>query len=92
MPKSIEQDTKMLHFTMGDKMKTLNEKIRDLREDHDLTQQNIADYLSIGRTMYRRYEVGETEIPLRHFVKLCKLYKVSADELLELKTKPSEPR
>ena len=61
-----------------------NEIIRGLREDKDLTQQNVADILDIGRTMYRRYELGETEIPIRHLKKLCILYGVSADYVLNL--------
>ena len=61
-----------------------NEIIRGLREDRDLTQQNVADVLKIGRTMYRRYETGETEIPIRHLKTLCLLYGVSSDYLLGL--------
>ena len=60
------------------------EILRGLREDKDLTQQNLADLLKIGRTMYRRYELGETEIPLRHLKTLCIFYGVSADYLLGL--------
>lgn len=62
----------------------LTEIIRGLREDKDLTQQNIADLLQIGRTMYRRYETGETEIPIRHLKTLCLFYGVSSDYLLGL--------
>lgn len=58
--------------------------LRDLREDAKYTQQYVADYLEIGRTMYRRYETGETEIPIRHLKKLCLLYGVSADSLIGL--------
>lgn len=61
-----------------------NEIIRGLREDRDLTQQNLADLLKIGRTMYRRYETAETEIPIRHLKTLCIFYGVSADYLLGL--------
>ena len=61
-----------------------NEILRGLREDKDLTQQNIADLLKIGRTMYRRYELGETEIPIRHLKTLCIFYGVSSDYLLGL--------
>ena len=61
-----------------------HEIIRGLREDRDLTQQNIADLLKIGRTMYRRYETGETEIPTRHIKTLCLFYGVSSDYLLSL--------
>lgn len=60
------------------------EILRGLREDKDLTQQNIADLLKIGRTMYRRYELGETEIPIRHLKTLCLFYGVSADYVLGL--------
>lgn len=60
------------------------EILRGLREDKDLTQQNIADLLQIGRTMYRRYEMGETEIPVRHLKALCLFYGVSSDYLLGL--------
>lgn len=65
-------------------MKKTHELIRDLREDNTLTQQELADYLEIGRTMYRRYETGETEIPIRHLKKLCILYKVSSDYFIGL--------
>lgn len=61
-----------------------NEIFRGLREDKDLTQQNIADLLHIGRTMYRRYELGETEIPIRHLKTLCLFYGVSSDYVLGL--------
>ena len=61
-----------------------HEILRGLREDRDLTQQNLADMLKIGRTMYRRYETGECEIPIRHLKSLCLFYEVSADYLLGL--------
>lgn len=62
----------------------IHEILKGLREDKDLTQQNLADLLKIGRTMYRRYETGETEIPVRHLKTLCMFYGVSADYLLGL--------
>lgn len=58
--------------------------IRDLREDADLTQQQVADYLGTSQTMYARYERGANELPIRHLKKLCKLYEVSADYILGL--------
>lgn len=61
-----------------------NEILRGLREDRDLTQQNLADILQIGRTMYRRYETGECEIPIRHLKSLCLFYGVSSDFILRL--------
>jgi len=60
------------------------EILRGLREDKDLTQQNIADLLKIGRTMYRRYETGETDIPIRHLKTLCIFYGVSSDYVIGL--------
>lgn len=57
-------------------------RLRDLREDNDLTQQQVAEYLGTSQTMYARYERRASELPLRHFVKLCTLYNVSADKLL----------
>ena len=56
--------------------------IRDLREDHDLTQQQVADILGTSQTMYARYERGANELPLRHLKKLCELYGVSSDYIL----------
>ncbi|MBR5119743.1 MAG: helix-turn-helix transcriptional regulator, partial [Clostridia bacterium] len=58
-------------------MQAYVKKIRDLREDHDKTQQEIADYLGTSQTMYARYERGANEIPLRHITTLCKFYNVS---------------
>ena len=62
-------------------------RIRDLREDHDKTQQNIADVLGISQTMYARYERGVNEMPIRHLMALCKYYRVSADYILGLSDK-----
>lgn len=59
-------------------------RIRDLREDHDLTQQNVADILGTSQTMYARYERGANELPLRHLLTLCELYQVSSDYILGL--------
>ena len=60
------------------------EILRILREKREMTQQDVADLLQIGRTMYRRYETGETEIPVRHLKTLCLFYGVSADYILGL--------
>ncbi len=60
-------------------------RIRDLREDHDKTQQEIADVLGTSQTMYARYERGANELPIRHLIALCKYYGVSADYILGLK-------
>ena len=59
-------------------------RIRDLREDNDKTQQQVADFLGTSQTMYARYERGANELPLHHLIKLCKYYDVSADYILGL--------
>ena len=61
--------------------------IKDLREDHDKTQQQIAEVLGTSQTMYARYERGANELPIHHLLTLCKYYKVSADYILGLSDK-----
>lgn len=61
--------------------------IRDLREDFDMTQQDVADVLGTSQTMYARYERGANELPIRHLLKLCDLYNVSADYILGIDAK-----
>jgi len=62
--------------------------LRDLREDHDKTQQEIADILGTSQTMYARYERGANELPLHHLITLCRYYRVSADYILGLAEDP----
>jgi transcriptional regulator with XRE-family HTH domain len=59
-------------------------RIRDLREDSDRTQQEIADILGTSQTMYARYERGANELPIHHLITLCRYYRVSADYMLGL--------
>ena len=61
---------------------TYQRRLRDLREDHDKTQQQIADILGTSQTMYARYERGANELPLRHLLTLADYYGVSVDYLL----------
>ena len=61
--------------------------MRDLREDADKTQQQVADYLGTSQTMYARYERGANELPIHHLIKLCKYYNVSAGYFLGLDKK-----
>lgn len=67
-------------------------RLRDLREDSDKTQQNIADYLNMQRSVYRRYESGERETPAWVVVKLADYYKVSTDYLLGRTDDPTPPK
>ena len=71
----------------GDVMTTYIKRIRDLREDADLTQTEVAEYLGTSQTMYARYERGANEIPVRHIIKLCEFYNVSADYILGIDSK-----
>ena len=66
-------------------------RIRDLREDSDQTQQQVADYLNMQRSVYRRYESGEREIPVWAVIKLAKFYNSSTDYILGL-TNRREPK
>lgn len=61
--------------------------LRDLREENDKTQQQIADILGTSQTMYARYERGANELPIHHLLTLCRYYKVSADYILGLSKK-----
>lgn len=70
----------------GDKNMSYIEKLRALREDNDLTQSQVAEYLNTSQTMYARYERCANELPIRHLISLCRLYNVSADYLLDTKT------
>ena len=56
--------------------------MRDLREDRDLTQQQVADVLRTSQTMYARYERGANELPIHHLLVLCDFYDVSTDYFL----------
>lgn len=68
---------------------TYIQRLRNLREDNDKTQQEIADYLGTSQTMYARYERGANELPIRHLIALCKYYNVSSDYILGLN--PEKP-
>ncbi len=65
-------------------MQTYQIRLRQLREDHDKTQTEIAEYLGINQTVYSRYETGRNDMKPFHIVSLCKYYKVSADYILGL--------
>lgn len=65
-------------------MKTYMELLRELREDRDLTQAQIAQVLGTTQQVYSRYEKGINELPVRHLLTLCRFYRVSADYLLSL--------
>ena len=71
-------------------MKEYWQILRDLREDNDLKQSDIAVVLGTTQQVYSRYEKGINELPIRHLKKLCCFYHVSADYVLGLIPKNNE--
>lgn len=67
-------------------------RIRDLREDHNLTQSQIASYLHIDQRTYSNYETGTRGIPVEVFIKLSAFYQTSVDYLLGLTENPKRYR
>lgn len=67
------------------------QRLRDLRDDADKTQKEIADYLNMHRSVYRRYESGERELPVWALVKLADYYHTSTDYLLGRTNDPTPP-
>lgn len=60
------------------------QRIRDLREDNDLTQQQIAKLLNVSQSTYSRYENGELDIPMQTVIKLAHHYNTSVDYLVNM--------
>lgn len=65
-------------------------RIKDLREDNDLTQREIAEYLHIRQNTYSQYENGHRQLPLEYLIALARFYKTSVDYILGL-TDVKEP-
>lgn len=57
-------------------------RIRDIREDHDMTQKQVSEYLHCDQSLYSKYERGQREIPLSLIIKLSELYDTSIDYLV----------
>ena len=64
------------------------DRIRELREDHDLRQVDVAKVLGMSQTGYSKYETGENDIPTTIQIKLAGFYKVSVDYLLNVTDDP----
>ena len=71
-------------------MNSYPEILRDLREDRDYTQAQIAQVLGTTQQVYSRYENGINEMPVRHLRRLCEFYQVSADFVLGLPSFPKQ--
>ncbi len=67
-------------------------RVRDMREDRDITQKKISEYLQIHQTTYSDYELGNLNIPIDVLIKLAKLYETSIDYLVELTDDPKPYR
>ena len=63
------------------------ERIRELRQDNDYTQTQIAEKLGVAQTTYSQYELDKRPMPIEYLVALCKLYNVSADYMVGLTDK-----
>ncbi len=63
-------------------------RIKDLREDHDMSQQQVADYLNMKQPQYSRYERGLRDIPTDVLIKLARLYNTTTDYLLGITNEP----
>ena len=64
-------------------------RIRELREDRDLTQAQMARVLKCSQQVYSNYELGQRDIPTDILIKLCRFHQVSADYILELSDHPT---
>lgn len=62
-------------------------RIRELREDNDLSQMQVASFLGVAQTTYSQYELGKRPLPIDYLIVLCKLYNKSADYILGLSEK-----
>lgn len=64
------------------------QRIRDLREDHDFKQRQVAEYLHCSQQVYSNYELGQRDVPTEILIKLANLYGVSIDFLLGQTSNP----
>ena len=65
------------------------QRIRDLREDHDLTQNQLAQALNCSQQVYSNYELGQRDIPTDILIKLSNFYRVSTDYILGISDNPN---
>jgi len=67
------------------------QRVKDLREDHDLNQVQVGELLDISQHSYSRYETGKQPFPIRHLITLALFYKTSIDYLVGLTDDPTPP-
>lgn len=64
-------------------------RLKDIREDRDLSQKTVADLLNVRQNTYSQYESGKRQIPIESLIKLAAVYQVSVDYMLELTDTPT---
>ena len=67
-------------------------RIRDLREDRDLKQREVAEYLNCSQQVYSNYELGQRDVPSETLIRLSRVYNVSVDYILSLTDDPKTNR
>ena len=73
-------------------MPNYNERLKELRQDRDMTQAQVAQILQTRQEYYSKYEVGKRPLPIQHLMTLCLFYGVSADYILGLPKNLNWPR
>lgn len=66
------------------------QRLRDLREDRDMTQADVARLLGTAREQYNKYELGKQEIPFHHVITLARFYNVTIDYIAGIAQEPRE--
>ena len=69
-------------------MKKIHETVRDMREDRDLRQKDVAEYLELSRTTYNHYELGHTSFTVDMIIKLAKFFHTTPNVLLNFEASP----
>ena len=77
----------VVSYSRGDAM---YQRIRDLREDRDLKQRQLAEYLNCSQQVYSNYELGQRDIPTDVLIRLSQFYQVSTDYILGLTNNPKQ--
>lgn len=67
-----------------------HQRLKDLRDDHDMTQADVARLLNTAREQYNKYETGKQELPMHHLITLARFYNVSLDYLAGLTDTPQK--
>ena len=79
-------------FEFGERGDGMYARLRDLREDRDLKQRDLAAYLNCSQQVYSNYELGQRDIPTDVLIRLSALYQVSVDYILGLTNNPRQNR